>query len=459
MIIYQDFLEASDKGSFILDSINKFKNSPFYHNAIDSQRYYLGENTTILKRLQWFYNSNGQQQEDKFKANNRICNEFYPKIVKQCNSYLLANGLTIEDHIKKGLGRKFDNKLQEAGIKALVDGVAWGYCYINSKGQFDVEMWRGTEFIPLYDERTGAIKCGIRFWQIAHDRPLYIEFYEEDGKTDFVCDDDGFRVIKEKTSYRLELVSDVLGDNIFSIGNFSVLPVFPLYANDTHKSTLTHALKSKLDLYDIIMSDFGNNLEDSNDVYWVLKNYNGQDMGEFLADYKYYKSIKVDEDGEASAHTIDVPYQARQTALEMLKKQIFEGAMALDTSVLSGGSLTNVAIKSNMQDLDLKTDIFENQVINFVDDIVQLYLEYINKPNENYRIEFIRRTIVNDTEIVDNIYKMRSDISHETALRLNPLIEQVDEELELIEIEGMNKVTLDLPIDETEEETENEKED
>ena len=54
---------------------------------------------------------------------------------------------------------------------------------------------------------------------------------------------------------------------------------------------------------------------------------------------------------------------------------------------------------------------------------------------------------------------MRSDISHETALRLNPLIEQVDEELELIEIEGMNKVTLDLPIDETEEETENEKED
>ena len=36
----------------------------------------------------------------------------------------------------------------------------------------------------------------------------------------------------------------------------------------------------------------------------------------------YYKSVKVDDDGDATPHTTETPYQARQTALDILKKQI-----------------------------------------------------------------------------------------------------------------------------------------
>ena len=120
--------------------------------------------------------------------------------------------------------------------------------------------------------------------------------------------------------------------------------------------------------------------------------------------------------------------------------------MALDTSVFSGGSLTNIAIKANMMDLDLKTDDFENQVYDFLYNVIDLYLEFVNKPNEEYEIELIRRSLTNDTEIVDNIYKFRQDISHETALKLNPYIKDEAREMEKIDEEGLSKYSMQEPL-------------
>ena len=130
MIIFQDFEQATDKASFIYSAINEFKSTPFYSNGVDALNYYLGENTTITNRLQFFYNGKGQKEIDNFKANNQVCSDYYTKIVKQVVSYLLAHGVTIDkDDIKSGLPRKFDVKMQDAGTKAQTTGVAWGYCF------------------------------------------------------------------------------------------------------------------------------------------------------------------------------------------------------------------------------------------------------------------------------------------------------------------------------------------
>ena len=173
-------------------------------------------------------------------------------------------------------------------------------------------------------------------------------------------------------------------------------------------------------------------------------------MGDFLADYKYYKSIKVDDDGDATPNTIEVPHEARRIALEILRKDIYDSAMALDTSVLSGGSLTNIAIKAAMTDLDLKTDEFENEALDYIENLLVLYREMTGDKTET-EIKFIRRSIVNDTEIIDNIVKMRNDISLETALTLNPYVENVEDELLKIEEESRNKYTIE-EVEEEEEE-------
>lgn len=448
MIIYQDFLEAPNREEFILEAISTFQNSDFYQRALRSQKYYMGENATINDRLRWFVDSTGNKRIDKFRANNKISNEFFPKIVRQMVSYLTANGLTTNDEIKQGIGgRRFDVGVQNAGEVAAVDGVAWSYCYIDDKGQFKTAIWRGTEVIPMYDERTGAVAGAIRFYQI-ENRPMFITLYEIDGFTEYKNNNDDMTIIRDKTPYKLEVNEDVLGTEVVSSGNFSTLPLFPLYINSIKRSAFTKALESQIDLYDIIVSDFGDNLEDNKELIYILKNYQGTSMGEFLSDLKEYGVIKTDGDGGVETEQIDIPYSARQTALEILKKQIYEGAMAVDTSVLSGGSLTNVAIRANMQDLDLKADDFENQLVDFTDKIIKLYLEYKGNPNEQYKIEFIRRSLINDTEIINNIYTMRSDISHTTALKLNPYIDNEGDELDLLEAEGYSKIKLKFEEDE-----------
>lgn len=444
MLTYQDYINTDDKANFILKAIDKFTMSDEYQTALTAQKYYSGSNVEILKRLQWFYNSKGSRVQDKFKANNQICNEFFHKIVKQEVSYLLANGVTVDDDIKEELGVTFDRNIMQSGLYSIVDGVSWILCFMDSGGKFGTQVFRGTELIPLFDEVNNQLRACIRFWQTTADKPVYIELYEEDGKTTFVKEKKIklLRIIEPKTNYFKKISKDKFGEKILAEHSEGI-PIVPIFANDLKRSELSVALKSKLDLYDVIMSDFGNNLEDSQDVYWVLKNYQGQDMGEFLADYKYYKTIKVDEQGSAEANTIDVPYQARKEALDILRKQIFDDAMALDTSVLNGGSLTNVAIKANMQNLDLKVDTFEMEMINSISKIIDILLKFKNKSERNYNISFIRRSLINDTEIVDNIYKMRNDISLETALRLNPYIEDPTEEIKKMELEGIDKYKIE----------------
>lgn len=441
LISYQDFIKSEDKSEFIVNSISSFKASRAYRMAKTARMYFDGENSTILDRLQWFYDSSGGLQKDRFKANNQVPCEFFTKIVKQQNSYLLSNGVTLEDKIKDKLGRRFDIKLQKLGINALVDGVGWAYAYINKKGRFDIDIWSGTNFIPLFDERTSALMAGIRFWQTASNKPVFVELYEPDGVTEYVLDNEDLKSTKAKQAYKIKVKRDILG--VLEVAeDIGQIPVVPLYANDAKRSTLTIALKNKIDLYDIIISDFGNNLEDSQDVYWVLKNYAGQDMGEFLADYKYYKSIKVDEDGDATAHTIEVPHEARKQALEILRERIYEDSMSLDTSILSGGSLTNIAIKANMANLDLKTDEYENQCIEFMENLIDVYGLFFEQ-FEDYEIKFIRRTLVNDTEKITNLLAMRSEISLRTFLEENPYIEDVDKELERLEEEQRERFSIE----------------
>ena len=450
MLTYQDYLNSSDKIKFINDCINEFKNSDRYKRGINAWEYFCGRNVTILKRMKWFYNTNGIKQEDLFKANNQVPSAFFPKIIKQENSYLLANGVTIDSKVKKELGRKFDNRVYKNGLYALLDGVSWAYCHLDDKGSFCMDSWRGIEFIPLLDERTGTLMAGIRFWQLDTNKPIYIEFYESDGITELIkVKDNDIQVSKPKKNYKNVIKKDILGERVDG-ENWSILPIFPLYCDETGESRLTISLMNQIDMYDKISSDLGNNLEDTQDVYWVLKNYGGEGMEQFLEDYKYYRTISLENDGDATAHTIEVPYEARKTALEILRKEIYATAMALDNDTITGSSLTTTAIKSAMQDLDLKTDAFEINVIDFIENILNLYNEF-KGINKEYEVKLIRRTLINDTEMIDNIYKFRNDIDLKTALTLNPYVSEndVDEIMERLEEENANKFSYEeIPIEE-----------
>jgi hypothetical protein len=128
----------------------------------------------------------------------------------------------------------------------------------------------------------------------------------------------------------------------------------------------------------------------------------------------------------AQPHTFEVPYLARQTALQLLEASIYKDMMALSLEEVTGGSLTNVAIKAALTNLNLKCDRYEWQAFAFVQGVLRLI------GVETEVISFVRQGLVNQSEVVADINLMREYIDDETALRLNPYI-NADEIPEILE--------------------------
>lgn len=422
-------------GDFLISAITQYKGTELYRNTIKAKAYFNGE-TDIRFRKKEYINENGVKVVDIYKANNTISTDIFKKIILQESSTLFAKGVNINPEIKANFSKMFDIKLQRLGIESSLGGTAYGYVTPTKNG-LTLEYFSADEFVPIVDVFTGDLVAGIRFIQLDSNLPMKIELYEIDGLTTFVTDgSQNIKILDEKRNYYTITESDALSKTVYE-RNYSILPVIPLYNGLSKKSRLNRALKTKIDLLEIILSDFGNNLEDMQDVYWTIKNYDGQGLSEFIREMKQHKAIKVGDDGDVKSHTTDVPYQARETAIKILKKQIFSDSMALDTEDMSG-TLTTVEINARRENLNLKIDDFENEAHNFMNSVMQIYQEIYGEV-EKYNLTFIRSGLINETEIIDNIIKIRSDIDHRTALELNPMIDNdnIDVILERMKEEDM----------------------
>lgn len=378
----------------------------------------------------------------------KLCNGFFPSFVKQISQYLLGNGVALPPEIKTKLGPKFDKSLQKAGLQALVDGVSWGF-WNQPTGRIPYEhllVFRVTEFVPLLDEVTGDLRAGIRFTQIDDQKPAAYYLFTEQGIVNYISDGNTAGLVEMgKQAYKNRVRRDGFSKEVVDTENYPTIPIFPLYANELKKSEFV-GLKATIDAYDFINSDLADGITQVEGAYWIIRNFGGDDERELVQALQRWKAIV--EDGEADAraesHLIEIPYQAKQAALELLRKQLFSDFMALDLESIQGGSLTNVAINVAKTNFDLKTDLFEWQCIEFVENILSL-IGVREEP------KFKRRTLTNDTETISNISVMLSDgyVDEQWAVENNPLINDKDQESLLARLALAEKEQADgtFPLD------------
>lgn len=436
-ITYQDWLDTPDgeKPDKLVEIIRRYKASADFKVALQANAYFRAENPETAKKM-LLKPTVVSIKDDKGKVKkrtrmaqitgNRVYSGFFNRFVIQQNQYLLGNGVTLkDDKQKEKLGMGFDKKLEAIGERALLHGVAWGFWNVDHLEMIEAATDALTGFVAVVDERTSTPMLGVQFWQLSARRPMYIRLFEVEGVSEYTCKEGEIRMTTPRQAYKINTVTDDIGEMVVSEENWGVLPVVPFYANTEKRSELTWAIKSKIDLYDRILSDFGDNLDRACDVYWVLNNFGGttDEIAETIAKIEEIKAVANISDGtgtQASAEpkTIEVPYQARREALDLLEKALYQDYMALSMKELTGGSLTNVAIETAMLNLNLKVDRYEWQAFSFVQQLLAL------AGVESEEIRFKRQTLVNRSEIVQDISTMRPDIDQETALKLNPYIEQ-----------------------------------
>jgi hypothetical protein len=287
----------------------------------------------------------------------------------------LGNGVSFKggDSTSDKLGKDFDRKIQKLATKAMNGGVSYGFWNLDHLEVFGVD-----EFVPLYDEENGALMAGIRFWQIAHDKPLRATLYETDGVTEYIRRvGEGITIMEKKRPYKLiERYSEATGTEIFDGENYPGFPVIPMF-NVNHQSEIVGG-RETLDAYDLMASALVNNVDDGNLIYWVLKNCGGMDSADderFIEQLKMTHVVHADGDGEGAsvdAHTVEAPFEANETALERLRSQLFDDFMALDVKNIAGGAATATQIKAAYEPLNSKADLFEWQVTEFIESLLNL---------------------------------------------------------------------------------------
>ena len=426
---YQDFEQYRDAGrltEFIALAIKNHLNSPEYMMAVDADLYDHQRDVTVNQYTKLIADRAGPGFADVTAANNRISSNFFHRLNTQRCTYSLGNGVDFQDHaIKERLGADFDNQFYRLAYKALIHRECFGFWNLDRLYVFPL-----TEFVPFYDEETGALRAGIRFWQLADKKPITAVLYTEDGYSKY-------RSKTATAGYDLVLVDDLRpyivrvastpadGDMVVGTENYSTLPIIRMKGSELYQSTLV-GMRERIDSFDLIQSGFANDLQDCAQIYWIIENCNGMDdddLQEFMNRLRVNRVATADTKSagidSASLHPYvqDVPYESRMAYLDHIRKAIYEDFGALDVHAVDSSS-TNDHLDAAYQPMDENADDFEYQCIDFMQQLLSL----MGITGEQAVPQFKRNRIVNQKEQVDIVLAEADYLDEETIISLLPNI-------------------------------------
>lgn len=387
MRTFEDLVRVGEgdnaRGSFCRSAVKQFMDSATYRDAQVGEAYYHKHNLTIESFQKFLYTLSGRKVPDLFSANYKLKSLMFRRLVLQQVQYVLGNGVTLSDvGNKEKLGADFDFQVVKAAKIAMASGRAFGFWnldHLEIFGFADTPAEPG--FCPLYSEKDGKLKAGIRFWFTQNEDRKQIfraTLYEADGFTEYIqAGNEEVTVLEPKRAYK-QIVKRTDADGVQEIigENYTDLPIVCLYANDSHESELV-GLRENIDCYDLVKSGFANNIDDFDGFYWLVKNAGGMDdpdLARFIQRIKTVHAASVDGDdgGSAKAHKAEVPVEARKTMLELLRTDIYDDFQALDMRTLSAAAKTTQEIQAAYQTQDNKCADFEYFVLDFVQQILAL---------------------------------------------------------------------------------------
>ena len=471
MKTFQDFQRAQESGGlidFIKAAINEYKGSEDYRIALDADEYEAERNVTINQYVKKLYTMDGRQTVDFTSSNNRIASNFFHRLTTQRCAYSLGNGISFanaeeemengrrvrKDVTKEKLGKDFDTVLYEAGNYALIHKVSYLFWNLDH-----ADLFKMTEFCPLFDEYDGSLKAGFRFWSLDWDkRPVTVVVYEQDGYTKYRTKENSkgldIAEYEPKRAYKQQIShNEVDPDEIIGEENYSWLPIIPLWGNK-HKQSDLIGMRAKIDAYDLIKSGFANDLQDCAEIYWIVGNalgMNDEDLAKFRDKIRLNHIAVADTmNSEVTPYTQEIPVNAKETLLKLLKEQIYEDYGALDVHQVSAGS-TNDHLEAAYQPLDEEADDFEYQIIKCIRGILEI-IGIDDMPI------FSRNRIGNQKERTEMVLMAAQYMDDETILKKLPFItpDEIDSILTKLDKDSQEAFETEEVEEETEEEPETE---
>ena len=473
MKTFQEYEKAKANNGeleFIKQAITEYRSSEEYRTALDADEYEAERNITIMEFTRWLYNSTGSKVEDMTVSNNKIASNFFHRLTTQRASYSLGNGISFAskekklvdgkwvnvDATKDRLGSDFDTVIYTAAHYALIHGCSYLFWNLDH-----ADIFKLTEFCPIYDEYNGRLKAGFRFWSLDWDkRPVTVVVYEQDGYTKWRTKEGStgldLDIYEPKRAYKQQIAhNNVDPDEIISDSNYSDLPIIPLWGSKHHQSDLV-GMRSKIDAIDLVTSGFANDLEDCAEIFWIVSNALGmtnEDLSKFRDTLKLQHIAVMDTDNSGiTPYKQDIPTEARLTLINSLRAQIYDDYGALDvTHIGAGANITATEIRAAYQTMDEEADDFEYEVIKAIRGILNL-IGIDDMPI------FYRNRVSNEYENTQMILMAANYLDEETVLSKLPFITPDEVETIIARRQAMESFAANGQEEEPEEEEQAEKE-
>ncbi|MBP1906816.1 SPP1 family phage portal protein [Paenibacillus turicensis] len=424
---------------------------------------YYKDHPDIKKRRKMAIGPDGNMIEVTNVANNKLHHNFTKKLIDQKVGYLLSKPITAqaddetyEEILSKDyFDKNFMRLIQRIGKESIQKGIAWLHPYYDEQGQFKLKRMPANEIIPLWrDSDHTELESVIRVYQYityeAEERKeiTRVEHWTKDGVMRLVYEKD--RVVPD-ASYGANWCSPhaklVNPDKKEIPHNWNKVPFVCFKYND-EELPLIHQIKSLIDDYDKQKSDNSNALEDAPNSIFVLKNLDGQDLGEFRRNLSVYRAVKVTDDGGVDTKDINLNTDAYKAHQDQNRRDIYEFGRGVDSqSDILGNDKSGKALKFVYADLDLDCNMIETeyqwsleQLLFFINtDILNRYRK--DYSNEEVTFIFNRDIIINETEAIENAAKSKGVISDETIVANHPWTTNVQEELDRIQQEQTDSYT------------------
>ncbi len=415
----------------------------FVMKANVAERYYRNKTDILFKKV--------KPDEDKNirNADNRVCSSFYSLLINQKASYIFTSPPLFDVGNKSNnkiiaevLGDAYAKKCKDLCINASNTGIAWVHYWV-SDNEFKWAPVSSQQIIPVYnndldkrllsilrcydevDENTGKM---VYIYEIWNDKECIAFKREADAEFEKITYYNKFEILNMLTNVKEST-------NVYR-HNFGKVPFIAFANNNINMSDLEN-IKGLIDTYDKVYSGFVDDLEDIQEIIFILTGYEGEDLGEFLGNLKKYKTVKLDSDvdakGDLRTLTIDIPVEAREKLLTMTRKAIFEQGQGVDPEPGNFGNASGVALQYLYSLLELKAGLLETEFKLGLSELVRAICDYKGISCKSIIQTWTRTSIRNDLELSEIARNSKGLISDSTLIKNHPWVEDPEKEIKEIE--------------------------
>jgi SPP1 family phage portal protein len=436
--------------------------SAFVMKALKARDYYKNKTDILLEEP----NEKREKEENPMRnADNRIPFNFHGLLVNQKASYMFT-APPLFDLGSKGankqlttfLGDKYAKVCKDLCIEASNCTIGWLHVWKDKDGKWKYAVVPAEQIIPIWSKSLERELMGVfRTYQDIDDATgdTYT-IYEYWNDTECIA----YRLkagdeLEQLIPYQMFVVDPVLCEMSEQYQHHvGEVPFFPFFNNNIDTNDLEN-IKPLIDVYCKVFSDFVNDLEDIQEVIFVLTNYGGADLKQFIRDLKEYKAIQIENEGDGdhsgvSTLTIELPVEAREKLLTITRKCIFEQGMGIDPDPQNFGNSSGVALSFLYSLLELKSGLQETEFrlsfSRFIRCICRL-LGIAIKDDTIVQI-WTRTSVKNDQELSQIAAQSKGIISDETIVEKHPWVDDPAREADRLkkqEEEKQNEISEMFP--------------